>query len=102
MDFSPEKNVQSLLNQTLQKSGNIVELLSIFNVSTESNWKGPQVGHQLLIQSLWFIIAATPTEVSEKLRSIMPRPVPKNARRRDNLCSVILCQIKSLSSVVRF
>lgn len=104
MDFSPEKTVQPLLNQTLQKSGNIVQLLNIFNVRKESNWKGPQVvtSHRVLIQSLWFTITATPKEASEKLRSAMLRPVSKNAKRSGDLCSMTLCQLKSLSNEVHF
>lgn len=103
MDFSPEKTVQPLLNQTLQKSGNIVQLLNIFNVRKESNWKGPQVltSHRFPIQSLWFTIAATPKEASEKLRSAMLRPVSKNAKSGD-LCSMTLCQLKSLSNEGHF
>lgn len=55
-------------------------------------------GHRLLIKSLWFIIAATSKEVSEKITSVMLRTVPKHTKRSGNFCSMNLWQIMSLSN----
>lgn len=58
--------------------------------------------HRFPIQLLCCIFAATPKEASEKLRSVMLRPVPKNAKRNGNLCLMTLCQLKSLSNEAHF